>query len=788
MPAPAQFTKAKLEIEGKRAVRRPLQPDRVLDLEVQRVEVREGHGHRRSPPPQFGGGNPRELTLNLLLDASLLGKDAARPRHHRRAVQDDGGARRLRRPAAAGAAPPFVTFTLGQRDDVQVRLHVADRRLQALPPQRRPDPRRREDDAQAGRGGQHGVRPTAPTAGSNPTTRANAGHGVHTVKDGDTLPSIAYEAYGDATDVARDRRRQRDREPAAPAPRPRAEPAEAGGLMPAARRREARRRRSTVHGRRRAAATRRSRDAMLEVRVRDTLALPGSATVRLTRPRGRATSTTLFTSLAIGKEIEIKTGRDRRPARRRRSSRARSSRSSRSSRKSGAIDRRSARSTSRHRLQRQRKVRTFQQMSASRHRQARSPARPACQAQVESRRASSYKFFQQSARDRLGLHRPARARPRLPLLRRATASYTFKTPAAATGAPIDADVAGQPDQLPAARVRRPAGRRRSTCAAGTPSTSRRSPARASNADDHEQRRRPAQHGRRRDFGGGTTLVADRLVDDTAARPTRSPRARSTGRADAYRRGRGRAASATPTIKAGGKVKIKGVGTQVRRRPTSSPRRPTSTAARRATRRSFQISGRSERGLLDLVHPPEQRDWSRAPRGRPRDQQQRPRQAGPRAGQVPHAAATRRGEHLGADRHRSSAGNARGAADAPAGRRRGRSSASRTATPAARSSSARSSTARTSPATTSAEPGRQLRACVSNEKAYIHTKKDIDDQERQEDDHRGHQGRDDQGAGQDRAGGHAGRRSSRPARPTRSRPGSIDDDQGRLGHGRGVRAR
>jgi len=33
----------------------------------------------------------------------------------------------------------------------------------------------------------------------NPTTRANAGHGVHRVKDGDSLPSIAYEAYGDAT-------------------------------------------------------------------------------------------------------------------------------------------------------------------------------------------------------------------------------------------------------------------------------------------------------------------------------------------------------------------------------------------------------------------------------------------------------------------------------------------------------------------------------------------------------------------------------------------------------------
>ena len=40
---------------------------------------------------------------------------------------------------------------------------------------------------------------TGANRGTNLTTRANAGHGVHTVKDGDSLPSIANEAYGDAT-------------------------------------------------------------------------------------------------------------------------------------------------------------------------------------------------------------------------------------------------------------------------------------------------------------------------------------------------------------------------------------------------------------------------------------------------------------------------------------------------------------------------------------------------------------------------------------------------------------
>jgi hypothetical protein len=36
-------------------------------------------------------------------------------------------------------------------------------------------------------------------AAQNPTTRAQAGLGVHTVKDGDSLQSIAYQVYGDAT-------------------------------------------------------------------------------------------------------------------------------------------------------------------------------------------------------------------------------------------------------------------------------------------------------------------------------------------------------------------------------------------------------------------------------------------------------------------------------------------------------------------------------------------------------------------------------------------------------------
>ena len=38
-----------------------------------------------------------------------------------------------------------------------------------------------------------------PGKAQNPTTRGVAGLRSRTVRDGDSLPSIAYEAYGDAT-------------------------------------------------------------------------------------------------------------------------------------------------------------------------------------------------------------------------------------------------------------------------------------------------------------------------------------------------------------------------------------------------------------------------------------------------------------------------------------------------------------------------------------------------------------------------------------------------------------
>ena len=70
------------------------------------------------------------------------------------------------------------------------------------------------------------------------------------------------------------------------------------------------------------------------------------------------------------------------------------------------------------------------------------------------------------------------------------------------------------------------------------------------------------------------------------------------------------------------------------------------------------------------------------------------------------------------------------------------------------------------------------ALLSNEKAHIHTKKDFEIKSDQALNDRDHQGRDDQGAGQHRAGGLAGH-EAQGRHDLRDRGGQHDDAQGRV---------
>jgi uncharacterized protein involved in type VI secretion and phage assembly len=98
------------------------------------------------------------------------------------------------------------------------------------------------------------------------------------------------------------------------------------------------------------------------------------------------------------------------------------------------------------------------------------------------------------------------------------------------------------------------------------------------------------------------------VAATSGEATALAKSALSGRADAYLEAEG-LAFGNPKVRAGGKVKIEGVGTQLGGTYIVSSTTH-SYRGKSGYQTSFQITGRSERGLLDLVHPPERHDWSR----------------------------------------------------------------------------------------------------------------------------------------------------------------------------------
>ena len=196
MADPAQFVKAEIEIEGKGPIPVYFNPTEYSISKANEWKYDKVTGNSL-PKAQFGGGNPRELSLTLLLDASLLGKDA----HVRDLTNELFKMMEVKEGQTAGdpaAVPPFVTFRWGKETtfkSVCTQLTVAYKLFRPNGDPIRADVKMTLKQADtAGTASSNGA-----NAGGNPTTRANAGHGVHTVKDGDSLPSIAYQAYGDAT-------------------------------------------------------------------------------------------------------------------------------------------------------------------------------------------------------------------------------------------------------------------------------------------------------------------------------------------------------------------------------------------------------------------------------------------------------------------------------------------------------------------------------------------------------------------------------------------------------------
>jgi Contractile injection system tube protein/LysM domain len=182
MPYPQGFQKAKLKF-GSDTVECGFNPQDYTISKTNLWTYKPNQGED-TPKPEFGGGMPMTYKLSLLLDASLQGPD--------KSIKDDAN-KLMAAMYGNHSAPQFIEFswgsvTLPKAAPVSITIRYALFRPNGEPVRAFVD----LELAQA-----EDTNP--PGKAQNPTTRAITGLRAHTVRDGDSLPSIAYDAYGDAT-------------------------------------------------------------------------------------------------------------------------------------------------------------------------------------------------------------------------------------------------------------------------------------------------------------------------------------------------------------------------------------------------------------------------------------------------------------------------------------------------------------------------------------------------------------------------------------------------------------
>ena len=200
MPLPplTGFEQASLEIEGGDTIDCWFNPKEYTIAKANQWEVKPVTGVAL-PTAQYGGGQPRKLSLQLLFDStdsdSLDVSDVTAKLFKMMEAQASLGSGKGKN----SGRPPMVTFvwgstvtfkavadnlsvqyTLFRADGTPVRAQAQLSLIQA-------------DKAMDKSGGKGKSKP------QNPTTRAQPGLGSHTVRDGDSLASIAFAHYRDPT-------------------------------------------------------------------------------------------------------------------------------------------------------------------------------------------------------------------------------------------------------------------------------------------------------------------------------------------------------------------------------------------------------------------------------------------------------------------------------------------------------------------------------------------------------------------------------------------------------------
>ena len=139
------------------------------------------------PTPEFGGGLPQVYKLSLLLDTTVK-----RPGGSDKTVTQIGNSL-MKAFHGGGSAPKFWQFSWGSMQLPKAAPVSLSIRYALFEPNG--TPRRAFVELELAQAEDNNT----VFKGQNPTTRSTPGLAVHRVRDGDSLPSIAYRHYGDPT-------------------------------------------------------------------------------------------------------------------------------------------------------------------------------------------------------------------------------------------------------------------------------------------------------------------------------------------------------------------------------------------------------------------------------------------------------------------------------------------------------------------------------------------------------------------------------------------------------------
>ena len=185
MPLPQNFELAQLVIDGGEPIQCAFNPQEYSITKTNVWTIKPVAG-TDTPKSEFGGGMPWTIRVQLLLDASLKGADASIKDDAMKILKmmESGGG------GGGGSAPPTVTFKWGSIESPKMVGSSLSIRFVMFRPNG--EPARALVDLEL-------TQSEKAQEGQNPTTRAIGGLKVHTLTDGDSLQSVAYKNYGDAT-------------------------------------------------------------------------------------------------------------------------------------------------------------------------------------------------------------------------------------------------------------------------------------------------------------------------------------------------------------------------------------------------------------------------------------------------------------------------------------------------------------------------------------------------------------------------------------------------------------